>query len=70
MNCLYCYKPLAEGEIDSHKACARKIFDSASMPILPYTRANIKDLAKEIVTSSTTVPGVPGKTVARISAQT
>lgn len=61
MNCLYCYKPLGEGGIDFHKACARKIFDSASMPILPYTRANIKDLAKEIVTSSTTVPGVQAK---------
>lgn len=31
------------------------------MPILPYTRANIKELAKEIVTSSTTVPGVQAK---------
>lgn len=43
--CLYCYKPLADGEVDYHKACARKIFESTTVPALPYTRANIKELA-------------------------
>lgn len=59
--CLYCYKPLADGEVDYHKACARKIFESTTVPTLPYTRANIKELAREIVTSSTTVTGVQAK---------
>lgn len=59
--CLYCYKPLAEGEVDYHKACARKIFESTTVPVLPYTRANIKELAREIVTASTTVTGVQAK---------
>lgn len=59
--CLYCYKPLAEGETDYHKGCARKIFESTSVPELPYTRDNIKELAKEIVTASTTVTGVQAK---------
>ncbi len=59
--CLYCYKPLADGEIDYHKACARKIFESTTAPTLPYTRANIKELAREIVTASTTVTGVQAK---------
>ena len=59
--CLYCYKPLAKGEADYHKACARKIFESATVPVLPYTRANIKELAREIVTASTTVTGVQAK---------
>lgn len=59
--CLYCYKPLAEGEVDYHKACARKIFESTTVPALPYTRANIKELAREIVTASTTVTGVQAK---------
>ncbi|MDE6444783.1 MAG: HipA domain-containing protein [Muribaculaceae bacterium] len=59
--CLYCYKPLAEGEKDYHKGCARKIFESTSVPELPYTRGNIKDLAKLIVTASTTVTGVQAK---------
>ncbi|HBY16330.1 MAG TPA: hypothetical protein DEG90_04250 [Porphyromonadaceae bacterium] len=43
--CLYCYKPLADGEVDYHKSCARKIFESTTVPVLPYTRANIKELA-------------------------
>lgn len=59
--CLYCYKPLTDGEIDFHKSCARKIFESTAVPELPYTRANIKDLAREIVTASTTVTGVQAK---------
>lgn len=59
--CLYCYKPLADGEVNYHKTCARKIFGSTSVPTLPYTRDNIKDLAREIVTASTTVTGVQAK---------
>lgn len=59
--CLYCYKLLVDGEIDYHKSCARKIFESATVPTLPYTRANIKELAREIVTASTTVTGVQAK---------
>jgi len=61
MKCLYCYKPLADGEVDYHKSCAHKIFESASVPVLPYTRANIKELAREIVIASTTVTGVQAK---------
>lgn len=61
MKCLFCYKPLKEGEIDYHKACTRKIFESTTVPVLPYTRANIKELAREIVTASTTVTGVQAK---------
>ena len=59
--CLFCYKPLGDGEVDYHKGCARKIFESAVVPELPYTRANLKELAREIVTSSTTVTGVQAK---------
>lgn len=59
--CLYCYKPIAEGEVDYHKGCARKIFESTIVPELPYTRDNIKELAREIVSASTTVTGVQAK---------
>ncbi len=59
--CLFCYKPLAEGEVDYHKSCVRKIFESTTVPLLPYTRANIKELAREIVIASTTVTGVQAK---------
>lgn len=59
--CLFCYKTLSDVEVDYHKACARKIFQSTRVPLLPYTRANIKELAREIVTASTTVTGVQAK---------
>ena len=59
--CLFCYKPLKDGEVDYHPACARKIFESTVVPDLPYTRDNIKELAREIVTASTTVTGVQAK---------
>ncbi len=59
--CLYCYKPLSEEEKDFHKSCARKIFETTSVPALPYTRDNIKELAREIVSASTTVTGVQAK---------
>lgn len=59
--CLYCYQPLADGEVDYHKGCGRKIFESIIVPVLPYTRDNIKELAREIVSASTTVTGVQAK---------
>lgn len=59
--CLLCYKPLKDGEVDYHPGCARKIFESTVVPDLPYTRDNIKELAREIVTASTTVTGVQAK---------
>lgn len=59
--CLFCYKPLNDGEVDYHPGCARKIFESTVVPDLPYTRENIKELAREIVTASTTVTGVQAK---------
>lgn len=61
MKCLHCYKSLSDGEIDYHKGCARRIFESAIVPVLPYTRANIKELAREIVAASMTVTGVQAK---------
>ena len=59
--CLFCYKPLNDGEVDYHPGCARKIFASTVVPDLPYTRDNIKELAREIVTARTTVTGVQAK---------
>ncbi len=59
--CLYCYRPMKEGEGNYHKSCARKIFESSDAPTLPYTRENISELARQIVTASTTVTGVQAK---------
>ena len=59
--CLYCYKELLDGQVDYHPTCAKKIFHSATPPVLPYTRAEIADLATEVIRSQTTLTGVQPK---------
>ena len=59
--CLYCYKELKDGEIDFHKTCSKKIFGTASVPELPYTRENLTELAKQVIRSQTTLTGVQAK---------
>lgn len=59
--CLYCYKELGAGQTDFHPACAKKMFGSPTAPILPYTRAQIGELAEQVIRSQTTVPGVQEK---------
>lgn len=59
--CLYCYKELNEGEKDFHKNCSKKIFGTCEVPDLPYNRSEISELAKLVIRSSTTVPGVQAK---------
>ena len=59
--CLYCYQELKEGQRDFHPACARRFFGSAMVPELPYSRANINELAREVIQSRTTLTGVQPK---------
>ena len=59
--CLFCYKQLTENEVDFHGACSKKIFGQATPPALPYTEADLEDLAKEIIQSQTAVTGVQAK---------
>lgn len=59
--CLYCYKELKEGQTDYHPACAHKLFGTKVIPQLPYVRAQIKELASEVVRSQTTLTGVQAK---------
>lgn len=65
--CLYCYKPLLNNEIDFHAACSRKIFGSAVVPELPYTDDEMQDLATEIIRSQISVTGVQAKLSLEIS---
>ena len=51
MRCLYCYKELKEGQTDFHPACARKFFGTRNAPSLPYVRAQLGDLARQVVRS-------------------
>lgn len=59
--CLFCYQELAEGEIDFHSRCSKKIFGSATAPLLPYTKTDIMDLAEQVIRSQTTLTGVQPK---------
>lgn len=61
MNCLYCYQPLPEGQTDFHPACSRKIFGTATAPLLLYTEEQMNDLALKVVQSQITVTGVQPK---------
>ena len=61
MKCLYCYKELADNEIDFHRSCSRKIFGTTMAPSLPYTRDNLTELARQVVRSQTTLTGVQAK---------
>lgn len=59
--CLHCYKPLKEGQKDYHPACARKFFGVREAPALPYVRAQLGDLARQVVRSQSTLTGVQAK---------
>ena len=59
--CLYYYQELDEGQVDFHPSCARKFFGNDTPPILPYTRDNMTELAKQVIRTSTSVTGVQAK---------
>ena len=59
--CLYCYQELEEGQVDFHPACARKFFGNETVPILPYTRDNMSELARQVIRASSSVTGVQAK---------
>lgn len=58
--CLYCYKEL-DTEKDFHSSCSSRFFGSSEPPVLDYTMAEMAELAKQVVESSVTVPGVQPK---------
>jgi len=59
--CLYCYQELEKGQVDYHPACARKFFGTDTAPILPYSRENMSELARQVIRTSTSVTGVQAK---------
>ena len=59
--CLYCYKELGHGEVDFHKSCCRKFFGTSTAPTLDYTRAQMDELAAQVIKSQTTLTGVQPK---------
>lgn len=61
MRCLYCYKELKAGEVDYHAVCAKRMFGATKAPDLPYDHSQVRQLAKSVVRTQTTVPGVQAK---------
>ena len=59
--CLYCYKPLKNGETDMHAACAQKFFGTTVVPLLDYSIEQLDELAKEVIQDQTSLTGVQPK---------
>jgi serine/threonine-protein kinase HipA len=59
--CLYCYKPLADGERDFHQKCAKQFFGVNEAPILDFGKEDLKAIAQQIVIRSVAVTGVQAK---------
>ena len=59
--CLYCYKELADGEVDFHKGCCKKFFGIPEAPELPYSLNELDTLAAQVIQSQTTLTGVQAK---------
>lgn len=59
--CLYCYKELQDGQVDFHPGCAKAFFGTEKVPVLPYTRDNMSELARQVIRSSASVTGVQAK---------
>ena len=59
--CLYCYKELAEDEVDFHKGCCKKFFGIQDVPELPYSLDELDTLAAQVIQSQTTLTGVQAK---------
>lgn len=59
--CLYCYKPLKNGETDMHAACLHKFFGTTVVPLLDYSIEQLDELAKQVIYDQTSLTGVQPK---------
>ncbi len=59
--CLYCYRPLLNGEKDMHTACIKKFFGTTTLPTLDYTTEQLDQLALQIIQDQTSLTGVQPK---------
>ena len=67
--CLYCYQQIEDDTLDFHPKCAKKIFGSINVPLLPYIKSDITKLAERIIRSQTTLTGVQAKLSLDISSK-
>ena len=60
--CLICGMPLPEGtEGEYHAACAKGLFGNEKVPSFAYSMSELNELAKRLVLSHVSVPGVQAK---------
>lgn len=59
--CLYCHQPLDKSENDFHASCAKKIFGTATPPVIDFDLKHLEELAKQIIIKSVAVTGVQPK---------
>ncbi len=59
--CKICLKALPDDWADYHPACCKMLFGSDSLPMLPYTRDQLNELAEKSIRQHITVPGVQAK---------
>lgn len=59
--CLYCYKPLEEGQKDFHPQCAKRFFGVQEMPTLEYRHEDLDELAEQVIRTQTALTGVQPK---------
>jgi len=58
--CLYCYKELSD-EVDFHQRCSLAFFGTKKAPRLPYGLHQMAEMAKNVIESSVSIPGVQAK---------
>ncbi|HRE41942.1 MAG TPA: HipA domain-containing protein [Ignavibacteria bacterium] len=61
MNCLICYNKLQKGEIDYHKVCINKFFNSEEIPIFEIDEDDLEKSAKTMIEKHFSVTGVQPK---------
>ncbi len=59
--CLYCYQLLNDEETDFHSFCAKKMFGTATPPIINFDLKQLEELARQVVIKSVAVTGVQPK---------
>ena len=60
-NCRVCCLPLDENDAGYHRRCSKYLFEQTEAPELPYDYDELKDLARDVVRSRVTIPGVQAK---------
>ena len=59
--CLYCYKPLNDDQIDFHPRCSKQFFNVETPPIHSLSKEELLDMAEKLTALSVTIPGVQPK---------